>query len=429
MSIIKTKINYNQIKINQQKNCYDCKEEVGLNFKVYSNKKFCNECYKSAVDICDFCKKEAKNEGDFFKARIEEDNMKIVMLCVECSSKLQACEHNNCNVYFKKSPNKKCDQCDAQFCLLHRIDHTCKVGEPRHLLRNASRTLYTGNAELAKEIKIPWLVGIELEAVNGDPNVLHNKLDQRVGMGHDGSLEGRQPIEMQLPPASNDKLEQLIKHTTRVARNAGYRVNKTCGMHTHFDMTADRGNAQFVFRILSTYYAIEPVIFAMLPASRKNNKYALPLRNWIGEAKMLELTRKPTPTISELEIMWYKSRTPDEALAFKNSMRNGQYDPNPSRYHGFNLHALFTKGTMEFRYHHGTLNKTKITNWVNLHLMILDWIKNRYDQNVIDAIFFCESPQDKFRLMCRHFNFSKVIRRYVMKNMRKFENAELEDRD
>lgn len=426
--LAKQHMSYNDIKLQQQKNCFDCGDAVGLAFKVYQNRKYCEECYANARNVCDLCKKEEKDVKEFFPARIEEDGLKIIMICVQCSNKLQACEHSNCNVYFKKK-DKRCEQCDGQYCKIHEIDHKCKTEEPRHIFRRPSGAHCVGNPDLAKEIKIPWMVGIELEAVNGDPNILRDKLDIKIGLEHDGSLEGRSPVEIILPPASNDKLEMLVRHTAKISRNAGYKVNKTCGMHVHFDMTKERNNAQLLFRMLSTYYALEPVIFEMLPKSRRNNKYALPLRNWFGEAKMLELTRKPLPPMEVLEMLWYKSRNLNEMQVFKGGFRAGIHDMNPSRYHGFNLHAFFSKGTLEMRYHHGTLNKTKIMNWINLHLMILNWVKTSYDQNVVDAIFFCENPKDKFRLMCRHMKFPKVIRRYVMRNIRKFEGVDIEDKD
>lgn len=49
--------------------------------------------------------------------------------------------------------------------------------------------------------------------------------------------------------------------------------------------------------------------------------------------------RKPT-TMSELADIWYKSHN-------ANYGRNQHY--NDSRYHMLNLHAIFTKGTVEFR--------------------------------------------------------------------------------
>lgn len=414
-------------KLSQQNNCNDCSEEMGTNFKVYSGFKYCNECYTEIINKCALCGKEEKNRNDFYHAKIE--GMGLVMICVSCSSKLHNCENDKgCYSYLNNDEKNICDQCERVLCKLHIFNHECKTGEPTYLFRNVSKAHYNGSVDMAKSIKIPWLVGVELETVNGNPEIVGEKLDAKMGISHDGSLNGRNPIEIILPPASNDRLEKFIKHTTRIARNAGYKVNKTCGMHVHFDGTKYRDDARFMLRLLATYYAIEPVIFAMLPMSRRTNDYALPLRNWISEARMLELARNgKNMSMNDLEIMWYKSRNYDEVSNYKSRYRGGGHDANPSRYHGFNMHAFFTKGTIEMRYHAGTLNRTKIVNWINFHLMILNWTLNNYNQNVVDAVFFADSVDDKLKLMVRHMRFNKQIRRYVLRNIKKFNNNNLED--
>ena len=46
---------------------------------------------------------------------------------------------------------------------------------------------------------------------------------------------------------------------------------------------------------------------------------------------------------------------------------------NDSRYRGFNLHSRILQGTIEYRYHHGTLNFESISNWLRFCLFISDF--------------------------------------------------------
>ena len=44
---------------------------------------------------------------------------------------------------------------------------------------------------------------------------------------------------------------------------------------------------------------------------------------------------------------------------------------NDARYCGLNIHSRYYHGSIEFRLHSGTLNKTKILNWVSILNMII----------------------------------------------------------
>jgi len=401
-----------------QKTCRDCGEKLELYSILYRDNKYCKECYEDIKDICSACGKEDSSNERLYVVNIEGDYIGDRRMCKTCFDGFFRCERDGCNVIFKGE--KICEQCELNYCKLHTIEHQCKGNEPSHIFRDVSRNYFHGDRAKAKEIKIPWLVGVELEAVNGDPESLILKLDGNIGVSHDGSLQGRQPIEMQLPPSSNDLLERFIKNATKSARNAGFKVNRTCGVHIHLD-AAGRINGEYVYKLLSTYYAIEPVIFAMLPKSRSNNKYALPLRNWVGETKMFEMSRRPNHDLHLLQTEWYKSRSGDSIDRYIGN----RYDS--SRYHGFNLHSLFKNGTFEMRYHHGSLNRVKILNWINFHLMVATWVDVKFNQNVVDAIFEADSIQDKLKIMNRHFKFNKTIRRYISRNINKFANNDVDD--
>ena len=72
---------------------------------------------------------------------------------------------------------------------------------------------------------------------------------------------------------------------------------------------------------------------------------------------------------------------------------------NDSRYHGLNLHARFYLGTIEFRYHSGTLNSEKIINWVKICNSIIETgMKLSRDANWVEGQRFYTEIQDVERV-------------------------------
>ena len=96
----------------------------------------------------------------------------------------------------------------------------------------------------------------------------------------------------------------------------------------------------------------------------------------IVNPKFLEaLNAKKPQTMSELADIWYKGNNADYA-------RNTHY--NDSRYHMLNLHASFTKGTIEFRLfqfdeesinHDGGINGDQLKSYIQLCLAMSELAK------------------------------------------------------
>lgn len=110
-----------------------------------------------------------------------------------------------------------------------------------------------------------------------------------------------------------------------------------------------------------TYTLFEKLIFAMLPENRKENNYCNPLAT---SYSLRDIGRCQSQ--NDIEKLWYKKTTHTEVARSKQN----HYDE--SRYHSFNLHAMFYKyGTVEIRSHHGTLQAQSILMWVAFHQAML----------------------------------------------------------
>ena len=133
--------------------------------------------------------------------------------------------------------------------------------------------------------------------------------------------------------ADMETLQELI----RVLRKAGAKSDPTrgCGVHVHIGA---KGHTPQTLRNLANIMAShETLLVDALGIDRgRINRYCRTV-----DRRFLEtVNRKKPQTMAQLADVWYGSQGEDWG-------RNQHY--NGSRYHMLNLHATFTKGTVEFR--------------------------------------------------------------------------------
>lgn len=129
------------------------------------------------------------------------------------------------------------------------------------------------------------------------------------------------------------KLQELLRRL----RHAGAKSNPahTCGIHIHIGKD---GHTPRSLRNLANIMAShESLLIAAMRVDRNRiRRYCLTVdRNFLTL-----LNRKKPKTMKQLEDLWYEGNNADGG-------RRAHY--NASRYHCLNLHATFTKGTIEFR--------------------------------------------------------------------------------
>lgn len=113
-------------------------------------------------------------------------------------------------------------------------------------------------------------------------------------------------------------------------------------------------------RLFTVYYFADDFIMQLLPHSRRNNKYCLPL--W-KEFNVTEIDR--LSSMAEFERMWYQL----DDIHIINQKKGDSKDI--SRRHGANFHILMCQGHFELRYHSGTINADKILYWVQLNQALM----------------------------------------------------------
>lgn len=152
----------------------------------------------------------------------------------------------------------------------------------------------------------------------------------------DISIEGpeSEKCEMVTPILHYDDIESL-QEIARLLRKAGAISNSMqgCGVHVHIG--ADGHDAKTLRNLANIMASHESLLIEALAIDRNRiNRYC----RTVDPDFLAQLNRKKPETMEELANIWYKGNEHG---------RNQHY--NSSRYRVLNLHATFTKGTVEFR--------------------------------------------------------------------------------
>lgn len=158
-------------------------------------------------------------------------------------------------------------------------------------------------------------------------------------------------VEVVTPICRYDDIE-TIQEIIRELRHRGAMVNESCGIHIHVDATPH--TPQSLRNISNIIAAKEDILYRALDVDVRAEYYCQKT-----DLRFLDdLNRRRPKTMSELERIWYNGE----------SRRDKHYDK--SRYHGLNLHSVFSKGTIEFRLFNSTLHAGKVKAYIQLCLAI-----------------------------------------------------------
>lgn len=128
-------------------------------------------------------------------------------------------------------------------------------------------------------------------------------------------------------------LQELIRRL----RKAGAKSDATRGCGVHIHIGAKGHTPQSLRNLANIMASHESLLASALNLDRSRmNRYC----RTVSKDFLVELNRKKPKTMAALADTWYGSQNADYG-------RSAHY--NESRYHMLNLHATFTKGTIEFR--------------------------------------------------------------------------------
>lgn len=163
----------------------------------------------------------------------------------------------------------------------------------------------------------------------------------------DGSLRGRNgTCEVVSPVLSGTDGLAEVRTVMKILRDAGARINESCGMHIHIGVDTLSRDEQVA--IMEMYHAWQWAFTAWVKERRINGSWAR-LRNARDTRTLVNSWRQAADTDALRSVARYNNR-----------------------YHALNVAAYERHGTFEFRAHHGSLNGTNAAAWVALHLAFIE---------------------------------------------------------
>lgn len=184
---------------------------------------------------------------------------------------------------------------------------------------------------------------------------------------YDGSITSQVRRRGQMHPAPEEyctemvtpKLEygeiKKLQEVVRCLRHIGGRVNQSCGMHVHVD--ASNHTPRSLKNALTIMYSKEDILFKALNVqTSREDEYCQKVRPTVLE----KIRRMPSNNMSmeQLKRAWYEGGD--------GSYRHYHW----TRYYALNLHAVFSKGTLEWRCFESTLHAGKVRANITLALAI-----------------------------------------------------------
>lgn len=175
--------------------------------------------------------------------------------------------------------------------------------------------------------------------------------------GRTGTDEHR--CEMVSPICTYEDIE-TVQEIVRQLRHAGMRANNSCGIHVHID--ASQHTARSLKNIANIMASKEDLLLKAIGTEEER------VRRWCQKVDegFLDRVNKPSiKTMQQVRDSWYNGH-------------DGAHDHyNHTRYRALNLHAVWQKGTVEFRCFNSTTHAGKIKAYIQLCLAISNQAKTQ----------------------------------------------------
>lgn len=159
----------------------------------------------------------------------------------------------------------------------------------------------------------------------------------------DASLSGTNTFELVSPILEGNSGLAKLKTAALISKGLDGKVNRTCGLHIHFD--ARQFDKMTWIRIFKNYAKIESKIDSFMASSRRENQ------NRYCQSIKKEIINQALDVAKNSDNLSQALRTISTGFG-------------GDRYYKVNLQSFWAHGSIEFRQHQGTLEFTKMQNWI-----------------------------------------------------------------
>lgn len=172
---------------------------------------------------------------------------------------------------------------------------------------------------------------------------------QRKDGSHASDLYKTEVVTPILRYSDIEDLQEIL----RKLRKAGAVVNESTGIHIHIG--AENFTPATLCNLLKNIRSKENILYKALKVGDSRSRYCKKTNQ-----KLIEMIERNRPaTRQKLADLWYAEAPYG---------RDTHY--NSSRYHGLNLHAYFTKGTVEFRLFNSTLHAGELKAYIQFCMAV-----------------------------------------------------------
>lgn len=193
-----------------------------------------------------------------------------------------------------------------------------------------------------------------------------------------------------------------LQEILRKLRKAGAVVNESTGIHIHIG--AENFTPATLCNLLKNIRSKEDILYKAIQVKNSRVYYCKKTNQ-----ALIEMIEKHRPTTREkLADLWYQEAPYG---------RERHY--NESRYHGLNLHAYFTKGTVEFRLFNSTLHAGELKAYIQFCLAVTAKAINTSKASSKPSV----SDNEKYTFRCWLLRLGlngdefKTCRHHLLKNL------------
>ncbi len=210
----------------------------------------------------------------------------------------------------------------------------------------------------------------------------------------DGSISERTGFEVVSRVLEGEEGLAEVAKVCEVLEGLGAKVNASCGMHIHHDVTG--WGIQKFRNLFKRFIKFETALDSVQPEGRRgnNNRYC---RSMIFAADMISKIDS-CRTVRDLSALYVNNR-----------------------YYKLNLQSFFRMGTIEFRNHAGTVNAAKICNYIRLTgAMVKDADDNVAIKQFTEATTAAKALDTMLAGMTRRGHISGSVATFYKKRYAKF---------